>query len=580
MFNRKIPVLFAALAAVVLYLGQAAAGEGYVNVRDFIAAGETDHTMAVRRALQEAAKNRSYALLFPPGRYLISDTIDIGAANEIVGRGYAAIVQQRPEKDIFFTDNKWRITVKGLTFEGGRDQLALGNKNINVGFMIVSDCRFNNAAGAAVRFLHRDPKETSSTFCLVEKSVFNRCLQTAIFVSDQSHLSDCWISTTRERSNLAVLENHGVLTCRNIVGVPNVSGTDQRWIDNYGTLSVRNFRFGGEGGGFTPVVNRARRAPGLWGLSVLIEDSFIAALGNNKRPCAVYLEEIPNQLVIRDCVLTGVPAVMVDKKIDLKTYFDGVRPGMLRFDVENNLGEFAGSLPDEMIKAASSRKSGVFEYGTAQLSAGETKEALAKAVRASKGIPSALPGSMSYGLKAGETGHRQQTDLKEYVDITLDTHTWDLEDYLDGTLEKASSYLSLAEAGDDIVIMSRMDKPSYPHVRIRNVHVDLERTPWLAWRIKDNGLKGGHHAVRLINNATGESVKLVDIRGNDQFDYTAFDLRRALDREKGEVDIDIKFYFMGVRYIDSINRTYAGRGDFFLLDFIRLETENKAGKVR
>ncbi|GIT31317.1 MAG: hypothetical protein Ct9H300mP1_33630 [Planctomycetaceae bacterium] len=45
-----------------------------------------------------------------------------------------------------------------------------------------------------------------------------------------------------------------------ILGVPRVNGTDQRGVDVYfGNLTCRNFRFGGEGGGFTPVVNFVKK---------------------------------------------------------------------------------------------------------------------------------------------------------------------------------------------------------------------------------------------------------------------------------------------------------------------------------
>ena len=57
----------------------------------------------------------------------------------------------------------------------------------------------------------------------------------------------------------ALFENHDTLFIERMVGVPHpIAGYDQRWIDNFAGLVVaRNARFGGEGGGFTVVVNKA-----------------------------------------------------------------------------------------------------------------------------------------------------------------------------------------------------------------------------------------------------------------------------------------------------------------------------------
>jgi hypothetical protein len=552
---------------------------GYVNVRDYIvkAGNPTDHTEAIRQAIADSSRARNFGLLFPPGDYRISDTIDISAVVEVVGQAYPRITQTNPDKDIFYTFTTWRMTVRGLSFHGGRDQVALGNQNTDQGFLVVSDCRFFEANGAAVRFLREEgnAKQTASSFCLVEKCAFSNCAQTLISVSDQAHLRDCWISTKPKRDNKAVIENFGVLTCQNILGVPRPTHNDQRWIDNYGTLSCKTFRFGGEGAGFTPVVNYAKYYPQEFGPSILLEDCFVSALGNNKRACAIYLEEIPNQIIVRDCMLGGVPAVKVNPKLDLKTYFTGVRPGMLRFDIGGSFGEFAGELPEAMIKAAANRKIGSINYGDKQLNPAQTKKALASAVAAAKRFPSVKePGVMTYGLPQGQQGHRQITDPDKYLEITPKTHHWDLSEMLDGLTELCSAYLAIAPAGDEVVVMSRMDGGSWPHIRIRNITVDLDKTPFLTWRLKDNGVKGGHWAVKVTNTDTEAMTLLVENYNPDQYGYFAYDLRKALDIPHGTITIDLKCFLCGSRDVDALTHATIKKGEYFLVDFIRLEADN------
>ena len=97
-------------------VGHLARASDYVSVGDFVAKSKdkADHTEAIRAAFAHAAKTRREAVLFPPGAYTVSDTIDISGAVEIVGHGYPRIHQSDPSKDIFHTDRKWRITLKGL----------------------------------------------------------------------------------------------------------------------------------------------------------------------------------------------------------------------------------------------------------------------------------------------------------------------------------------------------------------------------------------------------------------------------------------------------------------------------------
>ncbi len=270
--------------AGVMFLG---AGQGQaaqpdvpkpVNVRDFGARGDgkTDDTVAIQAAVKEAHSRRrvpkhlkygyftSFAeVFFPSGHYVISETIDINSVN-VRGEGYAAIEQTDPAKDILFNNLAWRQKISGLTLLGGNVQINLGNSNLDTGHLTVKDCHFYHSDGAAVQ----TRVGSNSTFFKVENSVFRECRQAVISHCDQSVIRDCWITSSRKMDHQAVIENRGVMMrVETMLGVPRTTGVDQRWIDNYGVLHLSDCRFGGEGGGFTPVVNFAKfrkQTNGTW----------------------------------------------------------------------------------------------------------------------------------------------------------------------------------------------------------------------------------------------------------------------------------------------------------------------------
>ncbi len=188
-------------------------------------------------------------------------------------------------KDIFYAPDAWRLTIRGVRFKGRRDQISLGNMNLEAQFLLITACRFNYSKGVAIRF----HKETHSTSALVEKCAFRECMQAMVAVSDQVMVRDCWITSSREIPNQTVIENHAIMSCENIICVTLVNGQGQRWIDNHSLLVCRFCSFGGEGGGFTPVVN-------FGSLVVLNTCQTVCGLGNAQRSCTVYSERIPSHL--------------------------------------------------------------------------------------------------------------------------------------------------------------------------------------------------------------------------------------------------------------------------------------------
>jgi len=548
---------------------------GNINVKEFGAKGDgkTDDTKAIQAAFDAASKRNtggksiggfSYVgspeIIFPAGTYRISDTIKIGGT-VIRGLGYAAIQQTNNEKDVFYAPWAWRMKVEGLTFLDGKDQLSLGNPNVDQGLLIVDNCKFIHAGGVAIHIR----KGSNSTHAVISQCNFSQCDQTLISHTDQTIFRDSWITTGWMKNKAAIENRGGKMSISDILGVPLVTGADQRWIDNYGILSVRCFRFGGEFGGFTPVVNFAKYSKEAGGPTVVIEDSWISALANNKRLCAVYLEEVPNGLVIRNNILAGVPPVLVSKKVDLASYFDGARPGMIYFDISGNVGEFADKLPVKMLEAAKNRKTQP-EPIPGRLSEEETKKALAKAVRAVKAFKEKPAAAAEFA------GHKQKTNPADYVEFTFDKFNWDTNDYMDALTVKNSQYIAVAPAGDDIVLMRRA-AGKWPHVLVRDVEIDLDRTPWLTWKQKDTGTGApAGYAVKVIHNESGNMILLAERHWPPFYNYNAYNLKEKFNLEGGKHTFSIRFYVLAI-HVKAQSSSGAKAGEYLVLDFMRAEKE-------
>ena len=113
------------------------------------------------------------------------------------------------------------------------------------------------------------------------------------------------------------------------------------------------FRFGGEGGGFTPVVNFSKYATegrNPVPVFVTLDHCWIYALANKKRVAAVYLEEIPNAVKIIDChgFARGVKLIGVSPKLDLEKILTPANKTLFNFTFHGNVFDYGG-IPEEML---------------------------------------------------------------------------------------------------------------------------------------------------------------------------------------------------------------------------------------
>jgi hypothetical protein len=550
---------------------------GVVNVRDFGAKGDgkTDDTAAIRAAVEEmkrhligvrathAIHNGYPELFFPTGAYRVSDAIVVpGDGITIRGAAGASITQTDPSKDILATKWAWRMTISGLTFVNGRRQLALVNSNLDSGMITIEDCRFLESAEQAI--------ETSlrSTIVWVEKSTFVMCEQALTTTTDMVTLRDCWITSKASMSDKAVIEARGdMMVLDNLCLVPLVGGIKQRWIDNYSGmyLTCRQVRFGGEGGGFTPVYNFAKPRSLTGGPNILFDQCYVGANGSYIANCAVYCVEVPNKIEIRGCTLAGSKPVIVSDKLDLRTYFTGINPKLLNFTAVNNIGDFADELPPLLRKPLTppdrSKQVGISDK--------EAKALLAKATAKVRDIA----GTDATGLSVPK--HSQHSAPGTFIDLSPAKVKWDLQDRMDATATPNGAHLALTTVGTDILIMRRTPttEPSWPHILIGPIELDLDKTPWLTWKQKDPGTESPKTwAVRAIDLETGAMALLIERHWPPYYDYHAFDLRKIFNIPGGKRRFMLKFYYLGMRPIEK-TVIDSQTGDFMLLDFLRAEAE-------
>lgn len=561
---------------------------GVFNVRDFGAKGNgrADDTKAIQTVLTAATERTrretdtmelggvvmfrhddvAHAtgpeIVFPAGHYAISEALCPEGVDIIRGEGHAWIEQRNPDRDIFHSSRAHQQTFRGLTLKGGQSHLNLGNANNDKGFVLVENCRFYNSKGIAIQMR----KGSCSTMLMIRECLVSSCEQVVVSYTDMTHMRDCWLTGGRSGDGALIVTRHDSnFTMENICGVPFVNGYDQRWIDNYGTLICRNSRFGGEFAGFTPVVNFAKYWPQANASMVVLEDCWlVCGLGNNKRKCAVYCEEIPNRIDIRNCNLIGIPPVLVSEKINPRTYFKA-RPRMLKYTVADNVGEFAGEIPAFLKKP---RVNKLKVSGT--LNERQTRLALQKARNywQNRKWPAAS-GQENFGA------HRCKTRPGEFQEISPRRFKWDAGDYMDGTTDRCSAYVVVTEVAGHPVILRKVNGRAgvWPHVTVRNVEIDLDRFPWLTWKMASNDTPAGL-AVKVVEQASGRAL-LLHSENFDPFSYRACNLRERCGGG-GKRRFDLKLYYGSWMFKGNLSReniVYADTGDSIAFAFLRAEVE-------
>ena len=171
----RIVLSMAGAVVAASVVAATAAAPGGVNVRDFGAKGDgvADDTAAIRAAVAEADRlNASMRarvgsrhtnigigdgplreVVFPKGRYRLTDTIYSFRETLLRGEDGATISMDDPTKDVLYFHSAFRCRVTGLSFIGGAIQLRFCTQNNDSANLTMRDCTFRDSSGSAIECL-------------------------------------------------------------------------------------------------------------------------------------------------------------------------------------------------------------------------------------------------------------------------------------------------------------------------------------------------------------------------------------------------------------------------------------------
>ena len=569
--------------------GQPEGTENYrpisLNVKDYGAVGDgkADDTAAIQAVFDEAHKQMRVTpagylaalstpeVFFPSGVYSISKAVEIKGMSA-TAEPYTVIRQTDPKEDIFWTKWAYQMNISGFYFVGGKNQLNLWNGNLGGGVINIYKCCFSEAGNISLI------ADVESTTVNIEKCSFLKNAQAMLLNrTDVAVIRDCWLENCPDTTiDRPLIENHAQrLLIENICGNPRPNGKNQRWIDNYGgNLTMRQCRFGGEGGGFIPVISYAK--PGNIGVasSLVLEDSWACNTTTGKYDAVVYFVEIPNIISIRNNSSTAQHLIKFDKKIDFRTYFadQKIPSSMLSFEVANNAGVLTDNkLPKGLVNPVGADEKKLPKI-TPKMERSIVKGTLEK-FRANR------PADLT---EAEYQGHKMQTDPAKYFCVTQQNTRLSTDMPIDATKVLNSEFLTANWDNGDFLIVWKRNADLWPMIDLTHIEVDLDKTPFLSFRLKESDAPD-EMVIRVLDPA-GDRVISVCTVGYGDYTYHAFDLRKVLGKS-GKLTLGIRIYPAPWGWDKELVQKHgyntlipgimprAKQGSCCVFDFIRFEEE-------
>ena len=293
--------------------------------------GVTDDTAAIQAAYdaqQDATTNVipivGYGftsccppVVFPSGRYKLSDTIYPGQVSVTNTHGRVIIEQSNSAKDVFdFSSNEGHYAHIGgsLSIIGGKSQIVFGNANLDNSYLYIDNVEFwQNHSAAAIKFKTTGVATNLSCICRMNGGKFMTPYQAVDTVVGVyfNMVGPTWVyvennpGSNKMITDGAVFVNRGLMILEGMYGVPSgyvAHETTQRWIDNYQDFGAMHSRFGAENSGM-PIVYQydVTRYYNVGGGSVDLRHNTLAGCGSTGNNTVIKLiTGIPQRISIVD----------------------------------------------------------------------------------------------------------------------------------------------------------------------------------------------------------------------------------------------------------------------------------------
>ena len=217
-----------------------------------------------------------------------------------------------------FIVNAYTNTFENLKFVGGKSHFILHNRNTNQTLVEFNGCEFQLALSFAIRAIPSGGADHLSTQLTIRNCKFLCNYQCLESYCDYAAVVDSWVELRQPQmiDGAAFVNRSGTLFFDRMLGVPcaDISKAPKkggknlnnaRWVDNYGSFTAINSRFGAEGGGI-PVVYQFRplklKYPWVGSGSEIRIISSLVHTGSSRRPMGsvIVLHALPQMVVFRD----------------------------------------------------------------------------------------------------------------------------------------------------------------------------------------------------------------------------------------------------------------------------------------
>lgn len=295
--------------------------------------GQTDDTAAVQAALDAAAKTGNARVVFPGGQMRITSTVRIPPSVAMVSAGLGMFVGDNQDVDMFVAEKPTALVFKALAIVNAKTGLRItpGDAPAQVA---VEGGLFYDCAEWTLACQTPAGVTNKLGFLIRENIVYGRITSDAYYADLPSN----WQCMDLFLHEQAVIENHGQMFVRSMLGVP-ISlkgnpifkrhpkpqpetehpweyGDNQRWFDNYGRLHTQDLRYGGEGFGFSGVYNFSENA------TIFIEGAFAKFMNVYCNKCQVYFVKPARACVVFNLrglalskILLPVPGMEKEKQL-------------------------------------------------------------------------------------------------------------------------------------------------------------------------------------------------------------------------------------------------------------------------